>query len=235
MTRIHSVGAGLAVAVLALIPVQVIAYIAWPPPDSVIGHFQRYSDSMLRGMAGLDLLYVVTNALMIPLVITLFFVVRDRAEVLASFALVFALVGYAAYFPTNPAIEMGSLAAGYVDADPADRAVWIAAAEALLSGYEGMAFAVSYVLNGVALILFSAAMRRTARFRAITVMSGFASGVLGLVPSNAGWLGYLFSFLSLLPLTVWLAWLAIDLRRLSAQRPVDLSSRKPTSAHGPPG
>jgi len=64
------------------------------------------------------------------------------------------LIGTAAYFPSNPSIELLSLSHKYALAVTADQCTqYITIGQTLLEGYKGTAFNVYYVLNAFTLIL----------------------------------------------------------------------------------
>ena len=87
----------------------------------------------------------------------------------------------------------------------AERAALVAAGQTLLTTYNGTAFSVGYVLSGLAMLLVSAVMLRGAVFSRLTGLAGVVAGATGLVPASFGTLGFVLSFVSLLPLVVWLA------------------------------
>jgi hypothetical protein len=81
----------------------------------------------------------------------------------------------------------------------------IAAGQTLLTTYSGTAFAVGYFLSGLAMLVVSTVMLRGKVFSRLTGLAGVLAGVTGLVPASFGTLGFVLSFISLLPLVVWLA------------------------------
>ena len=86
----------------------------------------------------------------------------------------------------------------------AERAALEAAGQTLLTIYNGTSFSVGYVLGGLALVLISTVMLRSPLFSHFTGLAGLAAGVTGLIPANMGALGFALSFVSLIPLIVWL-------------------------------
>ena len=86
-----------------------------------------------------------------------------------------------------------------------ERAALVAAGQTLLTTYNGTAFSVGYFLSGLAMLLVSMVMLHSAVFSRLTGLAGVVAGVTGLVPASVGTLGFALSFISLLPLLVWLA------------------------------
>jgi hypothetical protein len=200
---LYRVGGAAALLMVAFIPIQIVVFIVWPPPSTVIGFFQLFQGNWLLGLLSLDLLFVVDNALMIPLYLALYVAIRRASESLAAIALGFGLVGIAAYFPSNTAFEMLSLSHGYAAAPTdAERAPWLAAGQAMLAIYQGTAFDVYYVLNAIALLLVSAIMLRSTVFSRATALLGLLAGVFMVVPPTAGTLGLALSLASLVPWTI---------------------------------
>ena len=69
----------------------------------------------------------------------------------------------------------------------------------MLEIYKGTAFAVYYVLNAAALLIFAAVMLRSNIFSKVTAYIGILAGVLMIIPSTAGTLGIYLALASLIP------------------------------------
>lgn len=72
-----------------------------------------------------------------------------------------------------------------------------------LAVFRGTAFVVHYILMGVAGIIVSWAMLKSAVFGRATALAGLLQGTLMLVPSTAGTVGVAFALASLVPFVVW--------------------------------
>ena len=185
---------------LALIPIQIIVFIVWPPPSTVEGFFTVFQNNWLQGLLNLDLLYIVTNVLMILIYLGLYAALKRASESSTAIALTLGLVGIAAYFASNTAFEMLSLSNQYAAATTeAQSTMFLGAGQAMLEIYKGTAFAVYYVLNGAALLIFTAVMLRSNIFSKVTAYIGILAGVLMIIPSTAGTLGLYFALSSLIP------------------------------------
>jgi hypothetical protein len=82
-------GAWCAFASVVMVVVQIGIYVVWPPPESTAGFFELLLDNPVHGLVSLDLLYIVSNALMYLVYLALAVVLwrvsrgrRDRARVL---------------------------------------------------------------------------------------------------------------------------------------------------------
>jgi hypothetical protein len=209
---LYRAGGVAALAILALMPVQLAIYFASPPPETVEGFFARFRESWLLGLLNLDLLYLLTNVLMLPLMLALSVAVWRVSRSAAALALMLSLVSLTTYFASNPAFEVLALSGQHAAAaTEAQRSAYLAAGEAMLATYKGTAFDVYYVMNGVALLILSALMLRGGTFDRATAFAGLLSGVLMMVPSTAGTLGLYFSLASLVP---WAAFSVLVARAL---------------------
>ena len=212
---LHRVGGVTALAVLVLIPIQMVVFFIWPPPSSVIGWFRLFQDNALVGLLNMDLLLIVDYLLLIGLFSALWASLRRANESLMAIALILQLVATAAYLSSTVAFEMLSLSNQYTTAiTDAERSLFLAAGQAMLVTWQGTAFDVSYVLSALAVLIVSAVMLRSHHlFSKVTGYAGLSAGVLMSVPPTAGMIGVIFSLLSLVPLVVWLALIAQKLLR----------------------
>jgi hypothetical protein len=143
---------------VALILVQIIVYVAWPPPafdGPVLPWFELLQDNRLLGLLSLDLLYLVDTALLVVMYLALYVALRRTSESAMLVGTVLGLVGVAAYYASNTAFEMLYLSNQYVAATTeAQRATFLAVPlKAALAAFRGTAFDVYYVLNDIALLV----------------------------------------------------------------------------------
>lgn len=199
----------LAIAMLIIIPLQIVVYVVAPPPDTVIGLFERYQANPFLGLLSLDFLYLFNNLIIVVIYLALFVLLYREKPVTVLLAMIFGLVGIACYYPSNPAFEMLTLSSRYFAAGPEQQSQFLAAGEALMAGYTGTTFDVYYVLSTICLLLFSITLLKSPQFRKSVGYWGLASGFFMLIPSSAGTLGMVFSLLSLIPWVVFVVLLAI--------------------------
>jgi len=147
-------------------------------------------------------------------------------------ALAFSLGGILLYVAVNPAFSLLYLSDQYAAAaTEAQRASWLAAAEALWANYMGTAFGVAYISGGIATLIIAAVMLRSVIFSRWTAYVGFVAGALMLVPPapSFGTVGLVVAFLSLVPLVAWdvlVAWRLFHLARLPVSRHLSMASRR---------
>src|SRR5215212_9125889 len=217
---LHKLGGVTALAVLALIPIQMVVFFLWPPPSSVIDWFRLFQDNALVGLLDMDLLLIVDYLLLIGVFSALWASLRRANESLMAIALILQLVATAAYLASTVAFVMLTLSNQYATATTeVERSIFLAAGQAMLATWQGTAFDVSYVLSAIAILIVSAVMLRSHHlFSKTTAYAGLSAGVLALVPPTAGTIGLVFSLASIVPMVIWLALIA---RRLFAQGPLE--------------
>jgi len=210
--------------VVALIPIQALVYIVWPPPTTEVEYFDVFRSNPLLGLLDLDLLLVVDQLLIVVVLLALYVALRRVDASLMLIGAAAGLLGATLTIVSREAtLSMLTLSQQYALASAnAERAELEAAARTLLTIYNGTSFSLGYFLSGLGLLLMSMVMLRSALFTRLTGWAGIAAGAAGLVPATMGTLGLVLSFLSLLPLIVWL--LLVGRRFLRLQLDLQLSS-----------
>jgi len=111
--------------------------------------------------------------------LALFAALRRENASLMSLYLALSLFGAAAFVVSRPGFEMLSLSHAYAAATTdAQRAVYLAAGEATLAVFEGMAYWVSYILGSISGLVISVVILRGGVFSKSTGYLRFASSVL---------------------------------------------------------
>jgi len=98
-----------------------------------------------------------------------------------------------------------------------ERAMLLAAGQAMTTIWTGTAFAVGYVLLGIGLLIAAVVMMRSRLFGRVTAIVGIVLGVMSLIPASAGTIGMVFALGSLLPLELWYILTGVKLVRLGGQ------------------
>ena len=208
---LRRVGGVAALTILALMPIQMVVFLIWPPPSTVIGWFTLFQSNALVGLIDMDLLLIVDYVLMLMVFLALWASLRRVNESLMAIALILQLVAVATYFASTTAFEMLSLSNQYAaSTTDAERSMFLAAGHTMIATWQGTAFDVSYVVGAVALVLVSVVMLRSHRrlFSKATGYAGMFAGVLALVPASAGMIGLFLSLMSLVPTAIWLVLIA---------------------------
>jgi len=181
--RLYEVGGVAALLSAVCIPLQMIVFIAWPPPldGTVSDWFRLFQTNRLIGLIDLDLLLVVDNVLLIPVLLALYVALRRTSESLMVIATALGIVGIVLFITSNPAIEMLSLSDRYAAATTdAQRTIYLAAGQAVLAGWQGTAFQVGYLLSSIAGIVIPVVMLRGTIFGKATAVLGILANAIGL-------------------------------------------------------
>ncbi|NCC14630.1 MAG: DUF4386 family protein [Spirochaetia bacterium] len=193
-------------AMLVLIPTQIIIFAIHQPPTEAKLWFDLFASNWFLGLIEMDLLYLIDNALVALVYLGLYELLKDKHRALMQIALLLGYIGIAAYYSSNPAFELWEAQRNYAQASTlADQQTWLTIAESLILQWRGTAFNSYYVLNGICLILIAYALLKSDLPRKIGVI-GLISGILMSIPSTAGMIGLVFSILSLIP---WMFFLAL--------------------------
>src|SRR5687768_13094876 len=60
---LYRTGAWAAIAVLVLVPFQMLVFVAWPPPETAEGWFRLFERNVVVGLLDMDLLLIVDQVL----------------------------------------------------------------------------------------------------------------------------------------------------------------------------
>jgi diadenosine tetraphosphate (Ap4A) HIT family hydrolase len=196
--------AGTAALLMAiLIAVQIIVYFLWPPPTTALGTFILFQGNTLLGFLALGLLSVIAVILQIPIVLALYIAQRKTNEPFMLLAAVLGFIGIFSLISSNPAVSLKFLSGQYaVSASDAQRAIYLAAGEAILAAGRGTAYHVSFLLGCAALVIISIVMLKGKRFSQTTALIGILASIFALglyVPK----FGIFIQLLSALFLWVW--------------------------------
>lgn len=214
---LYNIAGVAALIMVAMIPLQIIVYIIWQIPETASDSFMLFQDNKLYGLLALELPYLVSNVLSVPLYLALFIALRRVNQSVMAIATVLGLIAIGIVFAARPTFDMLYLSDQYAAATTeAQRAFLLAAGEAKLALIHGTAQQAHYVLGSLALLLTSIIMLRSEIFSKTTAYLGIIANILvfGLyVPT----IGVYLSILSVFPfLTLWL--ILIGLRFLKLAR-----------------
>ena len=172
-----------AILTALFIPLQVVVFIAWPPPTShALGAwFDLFTANPVLGLLSLDLLMMVEQVLMIPVVLAIWLLAHRSSESAALLGTALWLAGGVLILSSNTGFEMLSLSRGHAAASATDQATYLAAAQGMLASYwdMGTSFVFGYVIVSVGAILVGVTMMRARLF-------GLAAGRLLVIANVIG-------------------------------------------------
>jgi hypothetical protein len=215
-TTLYRTGGVAALITAVLIPIQVIVFIAWPPPleGAVTDWFALFQDNRLVGLINLDLLLVADNILLVPILLALYVALRRTSESVMAIATALGLVAVVLFIATNPAFQMLSLSDQYTAATTdAQRAIFLAAGQAILAIWQGTAFQAAYLLGSLAGLAIGIVMLRSSSFGKGAAYMGILGNAIALglyLPA----IGIYVSVFSVVFLEVWYILVARNLFQL---------------------
>jgi hypothetical protein len=179
-TTLYRAAAAAALITAVLIPIQIAIFIAYPFPDTVAGWFTLLQQDPLPGLVDLDLLLVVDNVLLVVIALALYVALREVSPSTTLIATGLWLLAIAMFITANPAIGLLSLSDQFAAATTeAQRSAALAAGQALLAGWDGTAFQVSYVVGQLAGIVVGVVMLRSSLFGRAVPLVLIVGNVLG--------------------------------------------------------
>lgn len=206
----------LSIILFAIIPFQAAIYFIAPPLNDVISYFHLFQKNPLLGFIDFDLNLTVDNILFVLVYIGLFLLLKKKNPVFSMIGLVFSIISAALYVVSREAIfGMLALSNQYASAiSEADKVAAITNAKMLMTLFNGTSFNVSYCFGGIAITMFSIAMINSKVFSKSVGWLGLVIGILMLIPPTAGQVGFVLSFISILPMLPWLIMLAMGFFKL---------------------
>jgi len=219
---LYLVAAAASVILLVLMPVQIVVFLAWPPPlgGTAVDWFAVFGRSRLLGLLSLDLLLLVDQALFLLVFPALFVALRPAGASWALLGTVLGLAGTVVYFASGAAGEMLALSSHYAAAaSDAQRMAYRAAGETVLAIYQGTAFDVSYLLQTASGLLLCWVMLRSPHFGPWPGWIGLLGFVVGLGLFVPGPVGIGLALFSVVFLWVWYGLLALAFLRLGRAAP----------------
>jgi len=206
---LYKIGGAAALISVVVIPISIVAYFVWPPfPDDILVVIQ---EDRLAGLMSLDFLYLLGNFFAIPLFLVLYVTLKRVSESFSAIALALGFVGLLSLVPSRPILEMFAISNQYAAATTdAQRAIYLAAGEAVLALFHGTAFNVHYLLGSASLLISSFLMLRSDIFGKRTAYVGIVTNIVvfGLYVPKIG------VYISLLSVVGYLIWYILIARRL---------------------
>ena len=105
LKELFKIGGIMAIIIVILIPIQMIIFIACPPPDNALDFFNLFNKNWLLGLLSLDLLYLLNNILLIFVYLGLYAALRRVNQSYMIIALILGFIGIAAYYASTVAFE----------------------------------------------------------------------------------------------------------------------------------
>lgn len=181
---LYRLGGAAALLVAGLTLAEVVAFVVWPPPDTVAGWFALFERSPLVGLVDFWGLEYPMYAAFVLTFLALYHALEPVAPSTATVALVGVLLGAAVFFVANNPFTMLTLSRAYAGATAdLDRAALLGAGEAVLAGTNQRAiggFNAALFLVSLAGLAVAIAMQHSPHFTRLDVWLGVAAFGLSL-------------------------------------------------------
>jgi hypothetical protein len=198
--KLYKIAGIAALVIVLIIPIQILIFSLFPPPEDSIGFIELFHDNWLLGLLSLDLLYYFNNALLALFYLGLYASMRKIDFTNMLIALIIGLIGIAVYYASSIGFEMLALSKQYYQTDSVEfKQQLISVGHGLILKYKGTAFDVYYVFNAIALLLIAKTMFNSKEFGKAAAIWGLIAGLFMIIPSTAGTIGLIFSLISLIP------------------------------------
>lgn len=189
---------------VAFIMIQIAVFVIWPPPGDPAGWFELFQINKLVGLLDMDLLLIIDQVFLGIILVALYIALRRVDKSLMTVSLTLGLTGMVTYFSSTVAFEMMSLSDRYASAaTEGEKAILLAAGQAMLATWQGTAFSVGYVIEGIAFLVMGTVMLRSAVFGKVTAWISIVLGIMSLIPPTVAVVGMYFALGSLVPLVLW--------------------------------
>jgi len=199
-SKLYKVGGIAAIIIVLIIPIQILIFTIFPPPETTIGFFELFRDNWIIGLLSLDFLYYINNGLLILVYLGLFAVLIKTDFAIMLIAVLIGFIGIAVYYVSTVGFEMLSISKQYYSADSIElEQQLLSVGHGLISRYKGTAFDVYYVFNAITLIMISMIIYKSKDFGKSSATWGMIAGIFMIIPSTAGTIGLIFSLISLIP------------------------------------
>ena len=160
---------------------DIMVYVAWPQPSTSAAWFSLFHENWIVGLLDLDFLGIIIYVIVIPTILALYLTLRRSNQSWAAVGGALTFVGMATYFSSNTAVTMLSLSGQYAAATTdAQRAMLLAAGQAVFAIFQGQAFTISFVLVSAAFLMLAVVMRRSSSFGRRIAYVGIVANVAGL-------------------------------------------------------
>ncbi len=202
------------IVMLILIPIQIAVFSVSPIPSSVEEWYALFQSNWLLGLLHQDALYIINNIIVALMYLAFYTSLKSTNESLMTLALLLGFLGISAYFSSSTSLEMFELSKLYDAATlQSEKDMLLIAGQALVAQWQGTAFTIYYILNGIALTLIALVMLKAPVYGKRTAIIGIAAGLFMMIPSTFGTIGLIFSLLSLIP---WYIFAALSAKKFFA-------------------
>lgn len=201
-----------------IIVLSVVLYMAFPQPETVLGWFEQFQRNRIVGMIQFDLLYLISNVIILPITLSLWLLLKKQNQWLALMGFVLGIIAIPTLIISRPIVEFAYLSDLYASAvTETVRNQYLAAGEVMLAKFNGIGYHTHLILGVIGYLMLSVIMIKSPYFKKSTAYMGILGNgfSLGLYIPKIGIGILLFSLIFML---LWMILLSIDFIRLSKQK-----------------
>lgn len=223
---LYKVGGMAAIIAAVLLLIEIIVFMIWPQPGTVLDYFTLLQTNKIIGLIDFYLLEVIAYILFVPMFLSIYLALRRFNESYMIIAVFLSILGIAIFLATNNSFSMLNLSNQYVTAtSEAQKSIILAAGQTLLVNTGQRAFGgfnMGLLLISVAGIIMSTVMLRSNYFGNKTAYVGILAFAISLaeyvrmilLPAELTLL-VIFAILSGVLLMIWLIMVGLSLIKLS--------------------
>lgn len=170
-----------AVVAGVLVIADLAVFIVWPQPATVAGWLALFQSYPPVGLLDFDLLGIFAYVILVPTLLALYLVLRQKNGAWMAVATVFTFMGIAVYLASNTGFSMLYLSGQYAAAaTETQRSMMLASGGALVAEFNATAFGESFAMVSGALLITSVVMLKSRVFGARAGWVGVVANALGL-------------------------------------------------------
>ncbi|MCE5215031.1 MAG: DUF4386 domain-containing protein [Methanobacterium sp.] len=181
---LYKIGGIAAILSALLLLIEIITWVVWPQPNTVLGYFTLLQTNKIIGLIDFYLLEYIAYILFLPLFMALYVALRRINESLMLIAISLAILGIAIFLATNNSFSMLSLSNQYLVATTeTQKSIILAAGQAMMvnTGQRSVGgFNMGLLLISVAGIIISTIMLKSNNFSNKTAYLGILTFIISL-------------------------------------------------------
>ena len=181
---LYKVGGISAILAAVLLLMEIIVFMIWPQPGTVLDYFTLLQTNKIIGLMDFYLLEFIAYILFIPMFLSIYIALRRFNESYTIIAISLAILGIAIFLATNNSFSMLSLSNQYTAATAeAQKSIVLAAGQTMLINTGQRAFGgfnTGFMLISIAGIILSVVMLRSNNFGRNTAYVGILAFAISL-------------------------------------------------------
>ena len=178
---LHKISGISAYVIAFLLLGEVFVYSVVPNPTTTTGYLELFLKNPLFGLLHFDLLGMVSYLLFIPLILSLYIVIKEQSETIMLIAAVLFFVGIAVFYATNTSFSMLSISTQYASSETdVERNMLLTSFQTMVTLFKVQAFMVSYIIVSLAWLMIGCVMIWSKLFNKLTASMGILAGASGI-------------------------------------------------------